>query len=101
MELQVCVRLKIIVRIFVETQLLMHTIRLKINDKVYDKILWLLSKFSKHEVEIINEDAEFFENQKYLEKELGDIISGNAQFIEMDEAEQRLENLIKQHENRI
>lgn len=79
----------------------MHTIRLKINDKVYDKILWLLSKFSKHEVEIINEDAEFFENQKYLEKELGEIISGDAKFIEMDEAEQQLENVIKQHENRI
>ncbi len=79
----------------------MHTIRLKINDKVYDKILWLLSKFGKHEVEIINEDAEYFENQKYLEKELGEILSGNAKFIEMDEAEERLENVIKQNENRI
>jgi hypothetical protein len=79
----------------------MHTIRLKINDKVYDKILWLLGKFSKQEVEIINEDAEFFENQKYLERELGEIVSGQANFIEMDEAEQRLEKVIKQHENRI
>lgn len=79
----------------------MHTIRLKINDKVYDRLLWLLSKFSKQEVEIINEDAEFFENQKYLEKELGEILSGKANFVEMDEAEQRLENVIKKHENRI
>ncbi len=79
----------------------MHTIRLKINDKVYDKILWLLSKFNKHEVEIINEDAEFFENQKYLEKELGEINTGQANFVEMNEAEQRLENVIKQHEDRI
>jgi len=79
----------------------MHTIRLKINDKVYDKILWLLSKFSKHEVEIINEDAEYFENQKYLEQELGEILSGNARFVEMDEAEERLEKVIKQNENRI
>ncbi|MGD2033691.1 MAG: hypothetical protein PVF73_01445 [Bacteroidales bacterium] len=79
----------------------MHTIRLKINDKVYDKILWLLSKFSKHEVEIINEDTEYFENQKYLEQELGELLSGNARFIEMDEAEERLEKVIKQNENRI
>jgi hypothetical protein len=79
----------------------MHTIRLKINDKVYDKIIWLLSKFSKHEVEIINEDAEFFENQKYLEKELSEMLSGNARFIEIDEAEERLEKVIKQNENRI
>lgn len=79
----------------------MHTIRLKITDKAYNKILRILSKFSKHEVEIINEDAEYFENQKYLEKELGEIVSGQANFIEMNEAEQRLENVIKQHENRI
>jgi hypothetical protein len=55
----------------------------------------------KHEVEIINEDGEYFENQKYLEKELGEILSVNARFIEMDEAEERLENVIKQNENRI
>ena len=79
----------------------MHTIRLKINDKVYDKIIWLLSKFNKQEVEIINEDAEFFENQKYLEKELSEMLSGDASFIEIDEAEERLEKIIKQNENRI
>ena len=79
----------------------MHTIRLKINDKVYDKIIWLLSKFNKQEVEIINEDAEFFENQKYLEKELSEMLSGDASFIEIDEAEERLEKVIKQNENRI
>ena len=79
----------------------MHTIRLKINDKVYDKIIWLLSKFNKQEVEIINEDAEFFENQKYLERELSEMLSGDASFIEIDEAEERLEKVIKQNENRI
>lgn len=79
----------------------MHTIRLKINDKVYDKIIWLLSKFNKQEVEIINEDAEFFENQKYLERELSEMLSGDASFIEIDEAEERLEKIIKQNENRI
>ena len=89
------------ISIFVETIHIIHTIRLKINDKVYDKILWLLSKFGKHELEIINEDTEYFENQKYLEKELGEILSGNSIFIEMDEAEERLEKVIKQNENRI
>jgi hypothetical protein len=77
----------------------MHTLRLKINDTVFDKLIWLLSKFRKDEVEIINEDAEFFENQKYLEKELGEILKEEANFIEIDEVEQRLENIIKRHEN--
>ena len=30
----------------------MKTIQLKISDKVYDKFLWLLSNFSKEEVEL-------------------------------------------------
>lgn len=77
----------------------MHTLRLKINDKVFDRLVWLLSKFSKEEVEIINEDTEFFENQKYLENELAEIDKGQANFIEIDEVDTRLENIIKRHED--
>jgi hypothetical protein len=79
----------------------MHTLRLKISDKVFERLVWFLSKFSKEEVEIINEDTEFFENQKYLENELGEIIKGQANFIEIDEAEARLENIIKSHEDHL
>lgn len=77
----------------------MHTIRLKINDKVFDKLVWFLNKFSTDEVEIINEDTEFFENQEYLENELGEILKGKANFIELDEVDDRLENIIKSHED--
>lgn len=77
----------------------MHTLRLKISDKVFDKIIWLLSKFSKEEVEIINEDAEFFENQKYLQEELDAIQNGNAKFLEFEEVERKLEDIIKKHED--
>ncbi len=47
------------------------------------------------------EDAYFFKNPEYMEKELEEIISGQMNFIEIDEAEQRLEKVIKQDENRI
>jgi hypothetical protein len=77
----------------------MHTLRLKISDKVFDRLVWFLSKFSIEEVEIINEDTEFFENQKYLENELGDIIKGQANFIEINDVDARLENIIKSHED--
>ncbi len=77
----------------------MHTLRLKVNDKVFDKLVWFLGKFSNDEVEIINEDSEFFENQKYLEKELKELINGKTNLVEIDEAEARLENRIKNHEN--
>lgn len=79
----------------------MHTIRLKVNDKIYEKLLWLLSKFSKDEIEIVVENSTFSNDQKYLEKELKEIMSGEAKFIGVEEAEERLEKSIKKHENRI
>ena len=79
----------------------MHTVRLRVNESVYDKLIWLLSKFNKDEVEIIPETSDFTKNQKYLTSELNDILKGNAKFIELDEVEQRLETVIKKHENSI
>ena len=79
----------------------MHTVKLRVKDRVYDKLILLLSKFSKDEVEIIPETSDFAKNQKYLVDELQEILNGNAKFIEIDEAEQRLENIIKKHEDSI
>ena len=79
----------------------MHTLRLNVNEKVYDKLLRLLGKFNKDEIEIIAETSDFKKNQKDLDHELKEILNGTARFIEMDEAEQRLENVIVKHENRI
>ena len=72
----------------------MHTIQLKINDKVYDRFLWLLSKFSKEEVEIISENQEFISTKKYLQQELDEIQNGNAKFISQSELESRLDQII-------
>lgn len=72
----------------------MHTIQLKINDKVYDHFLWLLSKFNKEEVEIISEDSDFLATKDYLQKELDEIQNGNANFISQSELESRLDNII-------
>ena len=77
----------------------MHILKLKISDKVFDKFTWLLNKFSKDEIEIIEEDAEFSENQRYLEKEYSDLLKGRAKFVDIDEAELRLENAIKKYED--
>jgi len=79
----------------------MQTLRLRVNERVYDKLIWFLSKFSRDEVEIIPEDIVFESNQKYLAGELDEILNGKANFIEMDEAEQRLENILDKHENSI
>ena len=79
----------------------MRTIQLKINDKVYDRILWLLSKFNKEEVEIISVDQDFSENQEYLQKELNEIESGKAKFYSQDEIDKRLDQVIDKYENNL
>lgn len=72
----------------------MHTIQLKISEKVYDKFLWLLSKFSKDEIEIVSEPNDFLATKAYLQKELDEIQEGNAKFISHDEFENRLDQII-------
>ncbi len=79
----------------------MHTLKLKIDDRGYDKLIRQLGKFSKDEVEIIIDESNFNETKKYLDAELDDIKSGNAMFFTVNEAEHRLENLIKKHEDHL
>ncbi len=79
----------------------MHTIKLKIEDNVYDKLIWLLSKFTKDEVEIILEESSFTETKKYLETELDEILKDKADFLTVNDTEQRLENLIRKHEDHL
>ncbi len=72
----------------------MRTIQLKINDKVYERFIWLLSKFNKEEIEIISEDQDFIKTQKYLQKELDEILSGNPNFLSQNQLESRLDDII-------
>lgn len=66
----------------------MQTIKLRINDKVYDRLIGLLSKFNREELEIIPEDAAFIKNQKYLASELNEINEGKATFVDIDGADE-------------
>ena len=72
----------------------MKTIQLRINDKVYDKFLWLLSKFSKDEIEIIDKNEDFITTQKYLQNEISEIDKGNATFVSEEELEFRLNKIV-------
>lgn len=77
----------------------MHTIQLKISEKVYDKFIWLLSKFNKEEIEIISDDQNFLSAQKHLKKELDEINSGKAVFYSQKELENRLNKVIENYED--
>jgi ethanolamine utilization microcompartment shell protein EutL len=73
----------------------MHTIKLKIDDRAYDKLIRHLGEFSKEEVEIIMDEPNFVETKKYLDAELDEINSGNAKFLTVNEAEQRLDEYLE------
>ena len=76
----------------------MHTLKLKIDDRVYDQFLTLLNKFTTEEVEIVMDEPHSAETKKYLQSELDEINIGEAKFLSVNEAEQQLERLIKKHE---
>jgi len=72
----------------------MQTIKLKISDKVYDNLMWLLSKFNKDEVEILSDTESYIDNQKYLQNELNEILTGKAKFHSIEEFEKHLDDSI-------
>ena len=68
----------------------MHTIRLKVNDAIYEKLLWLLSRFSENEIENVVENSTFINDQNYVEKELKKFLTGEARFIGAEAAKEQL-----------
>jgi hypothetical protein len=79
----------------------MHTVKLRVNEKAHNELISFLKKFKKGEVEIISETFEFLENKKFLHAELNEILSGEAAFIDIEEAESKLESIIQKYENSI
>jgi len=79
----------------------MMTIRLQVHEAIYDKLMWLLGKFSREEIQIIPEPDNFEKNRQYLASEMEEILSGNAEFVDIKEAENRLRELARDSENRI
>jgi len=76
----------------------MKIISLKINDKVYKYFMWFLERFSKDEIQIINEADEYISVEEYLTNELDQLENGNAEFISIDELDNALEETIRRNE---
>jgi hypothetical protein len=60
--------------------------------------MWFLNKFSKDELQIIEENEEFLSIQKELHGELERIETGKAEFIDLKQLEDELESTIRKHE---
>jgi len=76
----------------------MQTIRLRVNDKIYHHLMWFLGRFSKEEIQIINENEEFISLQEYLNKELNKVEEGSVEYISIDQLDDLLEDTIRKHE---
>lgn len=77
----------------------MQTIRLRVNDKVYKHLMWLLNKFSKDEIEIIEENQHFLSVQKELKRDLEVLEKGQAELIDLQQLDDELEATIRRYED--
>ena len=76
----------------------MRTIRLRVNEKIYNYLMWFLGRFNKEEIQIINENEEFISLQEYLNKELNKVEDGSVEYISIDQLDDLLEDTIRKHE---
>jgi len=77
----------------------MQTLHLLINEKVYQTVMEMLSKFRKEDVEVITENEQYLSLQKYLQNELNIMNEGKATYHTIDDLENSLESEIRKHEN--
>jgi len=76
----------------------MQTIRLRVNEKVYKNLIRFLSKFSKEEIQVIEENETYLSIQQYLEKELASVEDGSAEYTTIEDLENRLDATIRKNE---
>ncbi len=77
----------------------MQTIRLRVNDSIFQQLMWFLKRFGKNEIEVINENEEYLSIQEYLKKELEKIENGTAEFISFNQLNEELESTIRKYED--
>ena len=77
----------------------MHTLRLRVDNKVYKNLMWFLGRFSKDEIQIEEETDQFISTKEYLEKELNTIEEGKAEYISVEQLNDDLEAILRSHED--
>jgi hypothetical protein len=78
----------------------MQTITLKIDNGIYNRLMAMLETFDKSELEVIEADARFEADRRYLQRQLEKMDRGETKFYTIEEAEERLEALYRKHEAR-
>jgi len=77
----------------------MHTLRLHVENKVYKNLMWFPGRFSKDEIQILEETDQFISTKQYLEKELNTIEEGKAEYIGIEQLDDDMEAILRSHED--
>lgn len=68
----------------------MHTIRLQVSDKIYDRLIKSLQILKGDDLTIINEDDEFISNQKVVHEDYKLMKESKEPYLSFEEFERRL-----------
>ena len=77
----------------------MATLKLKVSDKILDKVMWLLGQFKSEDLQIVESDDSFEANKRYVQYELSRLESGESKSYSIEEVDEILENSIRQYES--
>ena len=74
-------------------------LKLRVSDKIVDKVIWLLKQFKKDELEIIEEN-DSSANASELKAALARVEKGEALYYTVEEADSVFENTIRKNEGK-
>jgi len=77
----------------------MQTIRMMVSDKVFDNLMWFLSRFNTDEIQVIKESNEYVSIQNYLQHELNQLEEGKIEYLTLETLDQQLEATINKHKD--
>ncbi|WP_191322003.1 hypothetical protein [Algoriphagus aquimarinus] len=76
----------------------METIKIKVSEKIRDKVLSLLKQFDKQDLQVIENEHDFGFSEPELQNEYEKLNSGKAKTYSLEEADEILEETIKRYE---
>jgi len=75
----------------------MHTIRMVVSDKVFENLMWFLSRFNTEEIQVITKGDEYISVRNYLQHELNLVEEGKMEYLTLEQLDQQLEETIIKH----
>ena len=80
----------------------MHTLTIRVEDDSYSKVINFIKTINSDKVEILDDTLEinWVKRKEYLDDKISTIENGKANFISLEEANQRLNDIISKYESR-